>query len=1014
MKKILSLILAGLMSISCAAFVAADDAAAEVAADPYQDYAIEFLANYGIFKGGEGLTNEDLIQRYQMALFVARISTGWVDDAQWEDGVANNSTFDDINDAPANLYLGALSYANQNGIIEGYSATKFAPYDSITYRDALTMVVRTLGYKGLAYPWGYIQTAVELGLTEGVDAAYTDDLTRGEVAVIIYNAMFAPTKSGETLGKSIFDVDFGWKNIVVVATDEGGFANIGVRAATGLVGFKVLNDDMTLSAKTYFVKASDLGLSGHAEEIDLGAVYAALFEVDGDLVKIIDADSLNFATVVNNGITDNEGAAYAKLPILTALEPYSLVSKTAEGSYLNWVGTELFVYEIGNYTWYKDNASLVGIEWATGNIMQWNGTEWVVAWYYNDILDRYYDYFYDDVLNTIAINWMSDAEFEAWYAEAIKYVAGTETQYVLKTNFAGFGTNPYAKLRLYDTDADGLAEIATYKDYAIGIFSNTTLKCTKNVNGVNHAAGVDMPAYTVVGLDGGTLVDPWYVEAGHEAHDNEANGFLWMNVAADVEGFVNADGSYNNGVVLFNLNKTTGELEIVKYIPEGAEGMDADSYFFTGILQQYSTRNAVITVDGEKYAYGYDSLVGNTLVKGDLSMAKRQVVAEELDQYLMQYVKVLVVDGLVVDIDALNASSEIIVVLDYAGITSDGYIAVYAYSTVDGTLGIYKINSYNGWKQGDYRYNPLNAKNDAAFDMGTVYVIKSYDAATNSYGVETYTIDEMRADAATSTITMELGYRVITGAYAGTEKAAASDCYIIITESGIPYVVTGVASNGWTVTGEILYKAGGKVVMFADKADINGFDANAHEVGFVMYDKTYGRVLEAAYDEAQGVEDFYLLGSTVSEVCVFNLMTGKFEYVVTSTNIDLEDGAIYMTIGNTVVRLYDADYEDFKAIVVDNANMLEHVYAGIADLEAPLTKKDVCDLFGWTPSTSNQTIINDAVNGKVDEILYYQIVGGDVKTITITEGYEYDGFLVYNTATKDVIVYVEYFDKIGE
>ena len=161
MKKILSLILAGLMTLSCAAFVAADDAAVDAAVEQSntaEDYAIEFLANYGIFKGtsaAELVADADAsIQRYQMALFVSRISTGWVDDAQWEDGPANNSTFEDIGEEPANKYLGALSYANQNGIIEGYSATKFAPYDGITYRDALTMVVRTLGYKGLAYPWG--------------------------------------------------------------------------------------------------------------------------------------------------------------------------------------------------------------------------------------------------------------------------------------------------------------------------------------------------------------------------------------------------------------------------------------------------------------------------------------------------------------------------------------------------------------------------------------------------------------------------------------------------------------------------------------------------------------------------------------------------------------------------------------------------------------------------------------------------------------------------------------------
>ena len=59
--------------------------------------------------------------------------------------------------------------------------------------------------------------------------------------------MFVPTKSGETLAKSIFDVDFGWKNIVIVSTDEGGFHQDvdAKRAATGYVGFKVLERPTT-------------------------------------------------------------------------------------------------------------------------------------------------------------------------------------------------------------------------------------------------------------------------------------------------------------------------------------------------------------------------------------------------------------------------------------------------------------------------------------------------------------------------------------------------------------------------------------------------------------------------------------------------------------------------------------------------------------------------------------------------------------------------------------------------
>lgn len=1021
MKKILSLILAGLMSISCAAFVAADDAAAEVAADPYQDYAIEFLSNYGIFKGGEGLTNEDLIQRYQMALFVARVSTGWVDDYKWdynydwEDNTANNSTFDDLAGTPAESYYGAISYANQKGIIEGYSATKFGPTDGITYRDALTMVCRTLGYKGLSYPWGYIETAVELGLTKGIDAVYTEELTRGEVAVIIYNAMFVPTKSGETLAKSIFDVDFGWKNIVIVSTDEGGFHQDvdARRAATGYVGFKVLDDAGMPAGKTYYVPSSELGLTGHEEEIELGSIYVALFEVDGDLVDLVDADSLNFATVVNNGITDNEGAAYGTLPIAAAIAPYK--NPVDDSDYLAFLGNYLYVYTTGTYEFTAENNTLVAIDFDTMDILKRTSptsNDWTIAWYYNETLDRYYRYEWSEDhqyggTNGVYVDWMSDEEFAAWYANAIKYVAGTETQYVL-TGLGSIGNNPYAKLRMFDIDADGLAEIASYKDYQIGIFSNTTLKCTANVNNVNHSAGVNMPAYSISALDAeeGTYFT-WFVEAGHEAHDINAEGYLWMNVADDVIGFANEDGTYNNGVVLFNRNITTGEVEIVKYIPENAEGTDADSYIFTGILQGYSTRNATITVDGEKYAYGYDTLRGvdPNMVKGNLNIAARSIVAYELDQYLMQYVKVLVVDGLVVDVDALNAASnKVLVVLDYAGITSDGYIAVYAYDTASAKLGVYKINSFNGWKEGDYRYYPLNAKEDKAFEAGCVYTINSYDPETDSYGVYTTTIDELYAGAAATTIEVELGYKTINGA---TTKASASDRYVMIDEAGIPYVVVAPAAG--KVTG--LWNSALNVMFLNDNSEITGdFVNSAYEVNYVLYDGN-SRVLEAAYDDAQDVEGYYLLGSTVSEVVVFNLTTGKHEYVFVSTNIDLVEGAIYMTIGETVVRCYAANFADFKASATLNSTLAEHVYELEADLEAPLTKREVAALYGLLPATTNETILNDVANSAIDEILYYNVMDGSFAPIVIDEAKEYDAFMIYNEVTKDVIVYVEYFDN---
>ena len=214
MKKILSFVLALLMVVSCASLVFADEEAAiadetliapAAAASPYAD-AIKLLNEEGILQGRDNydLATEEPVKRYEMAIFVARLATGWIDNSVWKEANPNASKFDDLEGSGAINYLGALSYAEQNGIIEGRGNNKFDPETGVTYQEALTMVVRTLGYKGLAYPWGYIQKAVELGLTKGiVDISYTTQLNRGVVAQIIYNALqprrkaiLSPSESG--------------------------------------------------------------------------------------------------------------------------------------------------------------------------------------------------------------------------------------------------------------------------------------------------------------------------------------------------------------------------------------------------------------------------------------------------------------------------------------------------------------------------------------------------------------------------------------------------------------------------------------------------------------------------------------------------------------------------------------------------------------------------------------------------------------------------------------------------
>ena len=1072
MKKILSLILAGLMTLSCAAFVAADDAAVDAAVEQSntaEDYAIEFLANYGIFKGtsaAELVADADAsIQRYQMALFVSRISTGWVDDAQWEDGPANNSTFEDIGEEPANKYLGALSYANQNGIIEGYSATKFAPYDGITYRDALTMVVRTLGYKGLAYPWGYIQKAVELGLTADVNVAYTDNLTRGQVAVIIYNAMFAATKSGETLAKKIFGCDFGWEEIVIVASNESAFGAKGLRAADGYVAFKILDKDGKLGANTYYVKKSELGLNGdHDDEIQVGAAYLALFTIKDDIASMVDADSLNYKTVYNMGITDNAGEAVATMPIKATLADLKIVKEYQKSDIISATDKpEIIIYSVGTSQVKGEDGTRVAIDWNTQNILKWVDKDkdgkaieghWEAAWIYNPTLERYYEYVLDNKSGKVYINWMSDDEFVKFYKAAVEVVKYEYQEYI---NIGSDGVNAdtaYAKLRLFDTTA----LMGLYKSYSIGQIYVDSKECKLNKNNVNHADGKKYPTYKITKLDGEPVYEQ-FIEKDHTAHEYLSSlvgkadkdgkydcGYAWLNVADFVTTFYKEDGSFENGsIVLYNVNKTTGEIEIIKHITtKGSASDDADSYIATGVLKAYNTRTAEVNIDGQKYPLGYASLQGSIYGNVAENLKSMTLAAQSLDEFQMQYVTYVVVDGRVVDIDLRGQTSDIVVVLGYAGVTSDGYIAVYGYGSDDSTAHIYRIASYNGWKKGDYRYYPANAWTDEAFKAGTIYTITSYDAETNSYNVYTENSDmNGRADLAYYSFEFDRGYRAITkykdanlqnqDGDAVIEKMSKDDKYFIVVvdyqgnANGVVYVRNGIIPNGWEVKGSAVVKANsGAYVIYAVPADITGFKNTAHEIGFVLYEKSMGAALSTAYDEAIG-GDWYLLGSTQTEVRTFDILTGNRETCFVSNNIDLQKGHVYVTMNFGGARMIISELPDNVGCTGDGETIFTRIQQLYNEKDVDLARFVVTDDdFTFTKDTFSKlelakalkisgTNIGDKISEKIaDETIkglsFYVIsdnAGHYIEEVRdIKAGETYKGIAIYDCETQKAVVYI--------
>lgn len=668
MKKTLSLILALLMALSCASAIFADDdaAVADTAAETatYQK-AIDFLSKYGIYKGGDAAEND--IKRYQMALFVARVSTGWVEDSQWEDGPENWTEFNDIGDEPANKYLGALSYANEKGIIEGYGDGRFGPYDGITYQNALTMVVRTLGYQGLSWPWGYIQKGVELGLTREITGvAYTDILTRAEVAQIIYNAMFAETKDGTTLAAKSFGLNLEWRNVIVTATDIAKIFADGsttYNATTPNQGYEErvveimpINGDGSFADEKYYIKPTMLGFSefGHDDEIALGHAYAVLFNANdnGNYVDIIDYEPLYVKTIWALGDTDDQGNA------IDAKVVRSYVSATNnDGDELTLDEVNLTrwrypytpnFYETRFYTAFangkkailsRDNGYLYVVEVATGNICRWTGDGYAVEWYYDALLGTYFKYVLSG--GALVAHYMTDAEKEALKAEFNEYIgvmgetrgAAGFALGIQKSNiFDNREKSAYSSIDLFDVDGN---TYGIFREYGLGYFENGTAKCYETAqseacgNAQDKSQSTDRATYRLYTINpygnGMELVYENFAEncCAHHNDPRDTKGvdlglkngyspYAWINpLYTPVEG--EKKGTYLDGYCIFGFDMYSGEIRVIKNIKKIAdktEADDVDTYIATGTLRAYNLAQEKVQIDDTVFSIGLSASLG--------------------------------------------------------------------------------------------------------------------------------------------------------------------------------------------------------------------------------------------------------------------------------------------------------------------------------------------------------------------------------------------------------------------
>lgn len=185
-KVITSALLAAMVAQGGAAFAKVPG---EVAGTRFEE-PIQVLAALNIMEGDENgaFRPDDTIIRSEVTKMA--IHALGLDNAA--EAAKGESRFPDV--SKSHWANGYINLATDMGIVLGDDKGTFRPNDTITYAEAMAIMVRALGFEPAAqkkggWPSGYILTASEQGMADNVKGSTYEAITRGNVAFLTMNSL---------------------------------------------------------------------------------------------------------------------------------------------------------------------------------------------------------------------------------------------------------------------------------------------------------------------------------------------------------------------------------------------------------------------------------------------------------------------------------------------------------------------------------------------------------------------------------------------------------------------------------------------------------------------------------------------------------------------------------------------------------------------------------------------------------------------------------------------------------
>lgn len=534
--------------------------------DEYKDYttAAKYLETISVLKGYDDgqLHLEDPIQRYQAALFFARIVTGITDESAY--GSGKSDVFSDVPE-----YGPVMDLIANMGIIRGYGDGRFGYNAQIMYQDMCAMLVRVLGYETeemiATYPISYITKVDKLGFALK-NVKGTDYLNRGQTAQMVYDALVSEINKAGTDKDSI---------LIQLLKDKYGKDDTDVTKDT------YLERNFKVSSRMEFVLVATekykLDGYSYAEKDKITMVYTYTDDKD---VEHTEEWTFPVEGGPTNGVTEADLNGKHFVLVFDSKEPTQSELDKGDIDVIYAEMTEPDIYEnLGelNTVKYDDDKKTLSLNKTTVKFADKN-TDAPVILTYTDNAAKVFE--------------------ELTYAELVE-----------KLDNLG-----YFRIDAYDYDDDGVYDELVYIPYSFGQYASRTYKDSSNGN---KAA-----AFTMIGT---YVTAPVYdtTDGAAKTAENRTNfveRFAGTNsTASSTSKYTPGDSSLTvskskgelakdtklSGVeiksgdfMIYNYNKLTNKL----YVAANLGTMQ------TGTMSGLNKKSQTVTIDGDTLAVG---ILGN-------------------------------------------------------------------------------------------------------------------------------------------------------------------------------------------------------------------------------------------------------------------------------------------------------------------------------------------------------------------------------------------------------------------